>query len=105
MSDFTTVTGEIIVPTLTWVSDIAACLHNGFTPVFADINPKTSAMSDEKLIQKLNSNTKAVFLTHAQGFNGLTDALVTVLRERGVPLIEDVCESHGAEFNNQRLGS
>ena len=35
-------TGEIIVPPLTWVSDIAACLQNGFTPVFVDIDPKLS---------------------------------------------------------------
>ena len=43
--------GEIIVPPLTWVSDIASVLQNGFTPVFADINPKNLCM-DEKEIMK-----------------------------------------------------
>ena len=37
-------TGEVIVPPLTWVSDIASVLHAGFTPVFADINPHTLGM-------------------------------------------------------------
>src|ERR1700722_15277891 len=36
--------GEIIVPPLTWVSDIASVIQNGFTPVFADINPRTLGM-------------------------------------------------------------
>src|SRR5205807_1522092 len=36
--------GEVIVPTITWVSDIAAALHCGLTPVFVDINPRTLGM-------------------------------------------------------------
>lgn len=97
--------GEIIVPTLTWVSDIASVLQNDFTPVFVDINPKNLCMNDEMVIAKLSDKTKAVFITHVQGFNGLTDKLLSVLEERNVPLIEDVCESHGATFKGKKLGS
>jgi len=97
--------GEIIVPPLTWVSDIAAVLHNGFKPVFADIDPLNLCMSDEEIIKKINKKTKAVFLTHAQGFNGLTKKLINILKEKNIPLIEDVCESHGATFDNKKLGS
>ncbi|HIB42629.1 MAG TPA: DegT/DnrJ/EryC1/StrS aminotransferase family protein [Nitrospina sp.] len=97
--------GEIIVPPLTWVSDISSVLFCGYNPVFVDINPKTLSMNDEQVIAKLTKNTKAVFLTHAQGFNGLTDRLLSTLTKRNIPLIEDVCESHGAEFNNKKVGS
>ena len=97
--------GEIIVPPLTWVSDISSVLFCGYNPVFVDINPKTLSMNDEQVIAKLTENTKAVFLTHAQGFNGLTDRLLSTLTKRNIPLIEDVCESHGAEFNNKKVGS
>ena len=97
--------GEIIVPALTWVSDISSVLFCGFKPIFVDIHPKTLSMNDEQVLDKLTSNTRAVFLTHAQGFNGLTDRLLNALEERGVPLIEDVCESHGAEFKGQKLGT
>ena len=55
--------GEVIVPPLTWVSDIAAVLHNGFTPVFVDIDPRTLAMDSNKVLEAANENTKAVFLT------------------------------------------
>ena len=97
--------GEVIVPPLTWVSDIAACLHNGFKPIFVDINANTLGLNTEKTIAALSKTTKAVFLTHAQGFNALSQELLDELEKRNIPLIEDVCESHGAKFNTQRLGS
>lgn len=97
--------GEVIVPPLAWVSDVAAVLQNGFTPVFVDIDPKTLSMDPKQILAKINHNTKAVFLTHVQGFDGLTDELINELAKRNIPLIEDVCESHGATHNNKRLGS
>lgn len=97
--------GQIIVPTLTWISDIASVLQNGCVPVFVDINPRTLCMDSDQVITKLSEKTKAVFLTHVQGFNGLTDRLLDALAERHIPLIEDVCESHGASFKGKKLGS
>jgi CDP-6-deoxy-D-xylo-4-hexulose-3-dehydrase len=97
--------GEVVVPPLAWVSDVASVLQNGFTPVFADIDPETLAMDPKEILNKITPKTKAVFLTHVQGFNGLTDDLVSELDKRGIPLIEDVCESHGAKHNGTRLGS
>jgi len=97
--------GEIIVPTLTWVSDIASVLQNGFTPVFVDINPRTLGMDTRQVIGKISRRTRAVFLTHVLGYNALDNRLLTVLRKRNVPLIEDVCESHGATFRGRKLGS
>ena len=97
--------GEIIVPPLTWVSDIASVIQNGFTPIFVDINPRNLCMDDEQVIAKLSRKTKAVFMTHVQGFNGLTDRLLETLEDKNIPLIEDVCESHGATFKGKKLGS
>ena len=97
--------GEVIVPPLTWISDIASVLQNGFTPVFVDIDPRSLAMDPSQTLKAINSNTRAVFITHVQGFDGLDDHLVDELKRRGIPLIEDVCESHGATHNGQRLGS
>jgi len=97
--------GEVIVPPLAWVSDIASVLHAGFTPVFVDINPGTLSMDNEQVISKITPRTKAVFLTHVQGFNGLTRQLLKVLKEKNIPLIEDVCEAHGATFLGAKLGT
>jgi len=97
--------GEVIVPPLTWVSDIASVLQYGFTPVFVDIDRQSLAMDAKQVIAKLNDKTRAVFMTHVQGFDGLTDELLQVLKQRNIPLIEDVCESHGATHNGKKLGS
>lgn len=97
--------GEVIVPPLAWVSDVASVLQNGFTPIFADIDPETLGMDPKEIFKKINKNTKAVFLTHVQGFDGLTDELISELSRLGIPLIEDVCESHGATHNGNKLGS
>jgi len=95
---------EIIVPTLTWVSDINAVILNGFKPVFVDINLSNLSMNDEEILKKINKKTLGVFITHAQGFNGLTDRLLKILKEKKIILIEDVCESHGAK-HNKKLGT
>ena len=97
--------GEVIVPPLTWVSDIASVLHAGFTPVFADINPHTLGMNSAEIIKKITPATKAVFLTHILGYNALDDALLDACVSRGIPLIEDVCESHGATFQGKKCGT
>ena len=97
--------GEVIVPTLTWVSDIASVIQNGFSPVFVDIDPFSLAMDPAQVLDKINDSTRAVFLTHVQGFDGLTDNLLEQLNERKIPLIEDVCESHGATHGGEKLGS
>jgi CDP-4-dehydro-6-deoxyglucose reductase, E1 len=97
--------GEVIVPPLTWISDIASVIQNGFKPVFADINPKTLCMDETQIIKKINRNTKAVFITHVQGFNGLSKKILKILKNKKIVLLEDVCESHGASFNKKKLGS
>lgn len=97
--------GEVIVPPLAWVSDVATVLQNGFTPVFADIDPRTLAMAPGEILSKITERTRAVFLTHVQGFDGLTDELIAELERRKIPLIEDVCESHGATHKGVKLGS
>jgi len=97
--------GEVIVPPLTWVSDVASVIQHEFKPIFVDIDPVTLAMDSKKIIENLNDQTRAVFLTHVQGFNGLTDELIDELEKRNIPLIEDVCESHGATHNGKKAGS
>ena len=97
--------GEVIVPPLAWVSDVTSVLQNGFKPVFADIDPRTMAMHPAQILAQVNDQTRAVFLTHVQGFDGLTDDLLEELQRRKIPLIEDVCESHGATHNGKKLGS
>ena len=97
--------GEVIVPTLTWASDIASVLHCGLTPVFVDIDRRTLGMDNEQVLARITPRTRAVFFTHVLGYNGLSAKLINELARRGIPLIEDVCEAHGATFQGRKLGT
>jgi CDP-4-dehydro-6-deoxyglucose reductase, E1 len=96
---------EIITPPLTWPSDIMAVINNGFTPKFVDISLKTLSMDPDLILKNISNKTGAIFLTHAQGFSGLSDKLLKILKKKNIKLIEDVCESHGAKHRNKKLGN
>ena len=97
--------GEVIVPPLTWISDVSSVLQCGFTPVFVDVDIDTLGMNIDGILDAITDKTRAVFLSHIQGFNALTDELITELKKRNILLIEDVCESHGATHKGQLCGS
>jgi len=97
--------GEVIIPPLTWISDISAVIFSGMKPVFCDINLKNLSFDLNHLKSLINQETKAIFLTHVLGINGLTDELIDLCKSKKILLIEDVCESHGATFGGKKLGS
>lgn len=97
--------GEIIIPPLTWISDVSSVLFAKFDPVFVDINHKNLSFDINKLKNSITDKTRAIFLTHVLGLNGLTDELIDLCEEKNILLIEDVCESHGTTFKGKKCGS
>jgi len=97
--------GEIIVPPLTWISDISSVLFAGHKLVFVDVNFTNLSFDIEKLKSAITPNTKAIFLTHVLGINGLTDELLDICEKNNILLIEDVCESHGTTFQGCKVGN
>lgn len=97
--------GEVIVPSLTWVSDIASVLQCGFDPVFVDIDPQTLGMNLDQVLRSVTPRTKAIFVTHVLGYDALADGFLAEVNRLGIPLIEDVCESHGATHRGRKLGT
>ena len=73
-------------------------------PVFIDINLENLSMDEKKIIKSYDKYSKAIFLTHAQGFNGLSDNLLSFIKKKKIFLIEDLCESDGATFKGKKLG-
>ena len=97
--------GEVILSPLNWISDIVSVIENRFTPVFADINLSTLSLDEDEVIKKINNKTKAILITHAQGFNGFSEKFLNFIKKKNILLIEDVCESHGAMHQNKKLGT
>lgn len=100
--------GRIVLPPFTWSSDISSAIWMGFNIEFVDINLSTLAIDEDKLENILDSydDIRAVFLTHAQGINGLTPKIIELCSAKNIHIIEDVCESHGAKLNcGKKAGS
>jgi dTDP-4-amino-4,6-dideoxygalactose transaminase/nucleoside-diphosphate-sugar epimerase len=98
---------KIIVPTITWVTNISPILQLGLEPVFVDINLKNFSFDLEKLESTINSseNVVAVFITHLLGFPAEMDKIKSICYNKNIKLIEDCCESHGAKFNGIKVGN
>lgn len=97
--------GEVIVPPLTWVSDVASVIHAGLKPIFVDINFENLSFDLVLLANAITSETRAIFLTHVLGLNGITNELLELCQTNNIILIEDVCESHGARYGDKKAGS
>jgi CDP-6-deoxy-D-xylo-4-hexulose-3-dehydrase len=97
--------GEVIVPPLTWVSDIASILNAGMRPIFVDINLENLSFDVSVLNKAITNKTRAIFITHVLGLNALSLELIQIASRNNIPIIEDVCESHGATFQGQKAGS
>jgi CDP-6-deoxy-D-xylo-4-hexulose-3-dehydrase len=102
-------TGEVIVPSLGWSSDVSSILQLGLTPVFVDIDENTLGLKLDSLRRAVNDKTKAIVIVHALGFNALTEEIMQFIEESGIFVIEDCCEAHGAVITrngvDQKVGT
>jgi CDP-6-deoxy-D-xylo-4-hexulose-3-dehydrase len=97
--------GEVIVPPLGWVSDLASIAQLGMKPVIVDIDMKNLAITAENIKNAITPDTKAIVLIHCLGFNGISDEIIKIAKDNNILLIEDCCESHGATYKGQKIGT
>lgn len=97
--------GSILAPTITWVSDSASVLQAGFEPIFIDADIKNLGMDLNHIKKKVRKDTIAIFLTHALGFNGLSDELLDFCGSNNILLIEDCCEGYPVIFKGRKTGT
>lgn len=98
-------TGEVVVPPIGWVSDIAPAINLGFTPVFVDVDKSNFSITFENIKEAVTPKTVAIVLVHAMGFNAMSDELLDFANKNNIMLIEDCCESHGASHNGKKIGT
>jgi len=97
--------GEVIVPPIGWVSDLSSVVQLGMTPVIVDVDMSNLAITAKNIEDAITWKTKAIVLVHCLGFNGLSDEIVKIAKKNNILLIEDCCESHGAKFDDKKVGS
>ncbi len=96
---------EIIVPAVTWITDVSVIMQLGLKPVFVDINLEDFSFDYNDLAKKITSKTKAVFPTHLIGFPGDIPKISKIIGKRKIHIIEDCCESHGAKISKTKVGN
>lgn len=96
---------EVIVPDLTFAATINAVLYCGATPVIVDIDPQTWTMSLEGFTAACTSNTKAVIPVHLHGRPAAIGPITELARSRGIFVVEDCAEAHGASYDGARVGT
>lgn len=97
--------GEVIVPTLGWVSDISPVVNLGLKPVFVDVSLKTFSTDIEKILPLVNENTIGLTLVHCLGFNSISQQIIDLCKDKDIFLIEDCCEAHGATYQEKKVGT
>jgi perosamine synthetase len=96
---------EVVVPSFTFHSTAEVVLLCGAQPTFADIDPETYTVTADTVESALTRNTKAIVPVHLYGLPADLDPLRKLARDRGVTLIEDAAQAHGAEYKGTRIGS
>ena len=96
---------EIIVPAVTWVTNIAPIFQFGLKPVFVDINLEDFSFDYKKLSEKITDRTRAIFVTHLIGLPASIEKIKEIIGNRNIKILEDCCESHGAEIDGVKVGN
>jgi perosamine synthetase len=96
---------EVIVPTLTFIATANAVRYTGATPVFADSEARTWNLDPADVARRLTPRTRAIIPVHVYGHPADMDPLLELARVRGLHVIEDAAEAHGARYKGRRVGS
>lgn len=95
---------KVACPSFSFIATAAPILLVGATPVFIDVDDDYT-MDIKDLERKLGPKTKAVIIVHLYGQMGGMEQLLALKKKHGFFLIEDACQAHGAEYDNQKAGS
>lgn len=96
---------EVITVSHTAVATVAAIELSGATPVLVDVEPGTYTIDPARVEAALSPKTKAVVAVHLYGHPTDLDALTELCRRKGVKLVEDCAQSHGARWKGRRTGA
>lgn len=96
---------EVIVPAHTYIASDLAAVWAGATPVFADCDPATLNVSAETIEPLITERTRAIVAVHMYGRPCTMDGIMALAQERGLMVIEDCAQSHGATYGGRRTGA
>lgn len=96
---------EVITVPHTFIATAEAISFCGARPVFVDIDEQTYTMDPALLERAITPKTKAIIPVHIFGQTADMDPILEIARQHGLPVIEDACQAHGAEYKGRKAGS
>tara|TARA_R110002072_G_scaffold19956_8_gene73433 strand:+ start:625 stop:1788 length:1164 start_codon:yes stop_codon:yes gene_type:complete len=96
---------KVLVPAMTWVTNISPVIQLGLKPIFCDVDKDNFGfdLKHLKYLKKKHPDIKMAFVTHLFGIAADIDSYKKIIPD--IPYIEDVCESHGATYKGQKTGT
>jgi dTDP-4-amino-4,6-dideoxygalactose transaminase len=96
---------DVITVPLTFVATASAIHYTGARPVFVDVDPTYYTMDPDRLERAITPRTRAIVPVHLYGQTADMDPILDVARRRGLVVIEDACQAHGAAYKGRVSGS
>jgi perosamine synthetase len=95
---------EVVTVSFTFNATVSTILQAGARPVFVDIRADDFCMDPERVIAAITPRTKAIMPVHLYGLMADMDPLVEIAERRGIAIIEDAAQAHGATYHGRRAG-
>ncbi|AJF80039.1 DegT/DnrJ/EryC1/StrS family aminotransferase [Acinetobacter baumannii] len=96
---------DVIVTSRTFLASASSIVTAGANPVFADVELDSQNISRRTIEAVLTPNTKAIICVHLAGWMCDMDPIMQLAAERGIYVIEDCAQAHGAKYKGKAAGS
>jgi perosamine synthetase len=95
---------EVITTAITDMGSLTGIVYQGLMPVFADVDPATLNLDPESVRKRITSRTGAILAVHHSGLAADLDALFSIGKEFGIPVVEDCAQAFGCEYKGDLVG-
>jgi len=96
---------EVITTPFTFVATATSIMMQRARPVFCDIDPQTYNIDPDLIAEKVTEKTTAIVVVHLYGLPCDMGPIMEIARDKGLKVVEDACQAHGAEYHDQKAGS
>lgn len=96
---------DVVTVANTFIATGEAILLNGARPVFVDVVPETFTLDPSLLEKAITPRTKVILPVHLYGHPADMEPILDVAKRKGLPVLEDAAQAHGAEMGGRRAGN
>jgi len=96
---------EVLIPPLTFFATASTALVCGAKPAFVDVDRNSYNMDPAKVAPAITRKTSAIMPVHLYGQTAEMEPIIAAAKDRGIPIIEDAAQAHGAEYHGKKAGN